>query len=272
MTTIPFYKMNGLGNDFVIIDERVCDYKVDSVIAKKMADRESGIGCDQLVVLRPSKIADCRVIFYNSDGSMSAACGNATRCIGSILMNERKSSRANIETDAGILQCMDAGEKGVAVNMGQAKTYWEDIPLEKPADTMSLPIGEGVLQNPVAVSMGNPHAVFFVDDVDAVDLDKLGPILEHHEIFPERANIGVAQVLSDHEIKLRVWERGACETQSCGTGACAAAVAAKLKGFVYKDVKVIWPRGILYIHIADNMNVTMTGAAEFEFAGDWEVK
>lgn len=268
MEKIPFLKMHGLGNDFVIIDERQHSYKLDEKAVRHIADRHFGVGCDQLVLLKNSQNADCFMEFYNSDGSKSGACGNATRCVGSLIMQETGKKKIRLETISGILECTDAGENGVSVNMGKARTAWQEIPLARDVDIMNLAIGDGQLQNPVAVSMGNPHAVFFVEDTVAVDLHKSGAVLEHHEIFPERANISSAQVISKNHIKLRVWERGSGETSACGTGACATAFAAFKRGLTENNVKVSLPGGDLFIKIEDDNTVIMTGAATLVFKGE----
>jgi diaminopimelate epimerase len=268
MEKIPFIKMHGLGNDFVIIDERATNYSLMPKMVQDISSRNRGVGCDQLVVLKKSDNADCFVVFYNADGSRSGACGNATRCVASLIMQETNKKNVTLQTEAGILSCADAAEFGITVNMGKARTSWQEIPLAREADTLHVGIGEGELSDPVAVSMGNPHAVFFVKNTAAVDFGTLGPKLEHHEIFPQRANIGVAEIISKSAIKLRVWERGTGETEACGTGACAAAFAAYSRGLTNNDVVVSLPGGDLRIQIGDDNNVMMTGGATLVFKGE----
>ncbi|MDA0782569.1 MAG: diaminopimelate epimerase [Rickettsiales bacterium] len=266
MENIPFLKMHGLGNDFVIIDGREKNYSFTSDEVQKICDRHTGVGCDQFVVIEDSEKADCLVNFYNADGSKSGACGNATRCVAWIIIKENNRENVSIETAGGILNCEKRGFELVSVDMGIAKTAWQDIPLSKDVDTLHLPLSSGQLKDGVAVSMGNPHAVFFVENVDSVDLQNSGAKLEVNELFPQRANISAAQIISNKQIKLQVWERGAGETKACGTGACAAVVAANLRGLVEQDVEVNLPGGDLQISYI-NGRVNMTGAVATVFKG-----
>jgi diaminopimelate epimerase len=275
--TINFEKMHGLGNDFVIIDERHSPMQLVSAeqredVVRALANRTTGVGCDQLIVLRASGRADAYMQIYNADGSEVAACGNATRCVAWLLMREKRADAALIDTEAGLLEAHLAGKGLVRVNMGLPRLEWDEIPLAEEEDTLHVRLEAGMLSDPVAVSMGNPHAVFFVDDVGAVPLKKLGPELEHHALFPERANIGVAHIDSDNHITLRVWERGAGETQACGTGACAAVVAARRRGLVDSKVTVQLLGGELHIQWDGNEDDTahpvwMTGTVAHSFSG-----
>jgi diaminopimelate epimerase len=271
MTNIPFIKMHGLGNDFVIIDSRSEKYSLTDHAIAQIANRRRGVGCDQLVILENSANTDAYVRFYNADGTESGACGNATRCVAWLIMQENGSDSVKLESSAGKLRCKKAGDMQVSVNMGLARTGWHDIPLSREVDTMYLPIESGILKKPTAVSMGNPHAVFFVENAADVPLHILGYGLEHDELFPERANIGVAQVLSRNEIKLRVWERGTGETEACGTGACAAAFAAFSRDLVNNDVLVHLAGGDLKIEIQPDNSVIMTGPVAFVFSGNLEI-
>jgi diaminopimelate epimerase len=271
MNNIPFIKMHGLGNDFVIVDSRDKQYRFTPKMIEKIADRHLGVGCDQFVLLEKSNEADCFVRFYNADGSESGACGNATRCVAWLLMQETGAEKVTLESTSGLLYCTRAGNMEIAVNMGKARTNWQEIPLARATDTLNLDISSGTLKNPVAVSMGNPHAVFFVDDIKSIPLEELGPKLEHHEIFPERANIGVAEVLSNSKILLRVWERGSGETSACGTGACAAAVAGFLRKKTGNNVTVSLPGGDLHIEIQPENIVIMTGPVAVSFKGEISV-
>jgi diaminopimelate epimerase len=268
MTNIPFIKMHGLGNDFVIVDTRTHKYTFTPEMIEQIANRHEGVGCDQFVLLESSSNAACFVRFYNADGSQSGACGNASRCVAWLVMQEAGCDEVLLETSSGILSCRKTDDLLVAVNMGKAKTKWHEIPLSKDVDTLNLGIEAGCLKNPVAVSMGNPHAVFFVDEVENVALSEFGPTLEHHAMFPERANIGVAEIVSDSEIILRVWERGAGETQACGTGACAAAVAAFRRKLTGNNVLVHLPGGDLHIEIQAENVVIMTGPVAVCFTGE----
>jgi diaminopimelate epimerase len=268
MSNIEFTKMHGLGNDFVIIDSRKQQFKASPEVIRHIANRHRGIGCDQFVLLEESNKADVFMRFYNADGSESGACGNATRCVAWLIMQENGKDSAELESISGILSCKKAGPMMVSVNMGKAMIDWKQIPLSQETDTLSLDIEAGVLKNPVAVSMGNPHAVFFVDNIRTVPLQELGPKLEHHKIFPQRANSGVAEITSKNEINLRVWERGSGETEACGTGACAAAVAALRSGLTGNNVTVHLPGGDLQIEILAENVVIMTGPAALVFKGE----
>ncbi|MDH3792846.1 MAG: diaminopimelate epimerase, partial [Rhodospirillales bacterium] len=236
-----FIKMHGLGNDFVVIDARREPFDLDDAQARTIADRRLGVGCDQLIVMEPaaSSTADVFMRIRNADGGEVEACGNATRCVAALLMAERGGERCTVETRAGLLEAKPAGPDRIAVDMGEARLGWGDIPLAREMDTLHLGLSADGLSDPVAVNIGNPHAVFFVDDAEAVDLTGLGPRLEHDPLFPERANIGVAQVSGADRLRLRVWERGVGITRACGTGACAAAVAAHRRGLSGRKVEVM---------------------------------
>jgi diaminopimelate epimerase len=267
MAEISFIKMHGLGNDFVIIDTREHPLSLSTDAIKRICDRHLGVGCDQLVLISHSQRADCRVHFYNADGSESGACGNASRCIASLMMYESGRSVATIATNAGMLSCDLTDDGWITVNMGKAKTSWQAIPLACETDTLHMPLEEGMLKDPVCINVGNPHAVFFVDDVDEVPLKELGPKLEHHSLFPERANIEVVQVVSRSHIRIRVWERGSGETKACGTGACAAAVAAIRRDLCDRTVLVNLLGGDLEVSLHINMDVTLSGPIAISFAG-----
>lgn len=271
-----FRKMNGLGNDFVVLDVRTMPLALSESQTRAIADRENGIGCDQLITIeRPRADGDAFMGIRNADGSSVGACGNATRCVGRLLMDETGRNEIRLETPSGPVVCFDAGGGRITVDMGEPKLKWDEIPLsEEFRDTRAIelevgPLGAPVMHSPAVVNMGNPHAIFFVKDADAIDLGKIGPMLEHHPLFPERANISVAEVLSPTHIRLKVWERGAGLTKACGTGACAAAVAAVRKRLTERKVTVTLPGGDLDIEWreADN-HVYMTGPVEFEFEGD----
>jgi diaminopimelate epimerase len=273
---LPFRKMHGLGNDFVVLDGRADPRPLalgpDRVRA--LADRRAGIGCDQLVVIAPAEDADAaaRMLIFNADGSEVAACGNATRCVAWLLMAESGTDSVTIETRAGLLEAESRGSDRVAVDMGVARLDWRDIPLAPAIDTLHLGIVAGPLADPVGVGMGNPHAVFFVDSAQAVDLEALGPGLEHHPMFPERANIEVAEILAPAapgcgRIRMRVWERGAGITPACGTGACATLVAAARRGLSPRRAELILDGGALEIEWLPDDHVLMTGAVANSFTG-----
>jgi diaminopimelate epimerase len=271
-----FVKMHGLGNDFVVVDARLQPFPVDEARARAIADRHTGIGCDQLIVMEvPSPsgtggrtAADVVMRIRNADGGEVAACGNASRCVAELVMRETGRDHVIIETGAGLLDAERAEGGRIAVDMGEAKLDWRDIPLAKPMDTNHVDLSLGPLKDPVGVSMGNPHAVFFVDDLAKIDIASLGPVLERHPLFPERANIGVAQVISREKIRLRVWERGAGLTRACGTGACAALVAAARRGLTGRRAIVAVDGGELEIEWLKDGHVVMTGPAAISFTGE----
>ncbi len=235
--TVSFQKMDGAGNDFIILDARCEPVHLTPESVRHLASRThpETRGCDQLVVLESSSHADLYMRIYNADGGEVQTCGNAARCVGFLLMQERENTEGSIDTAAGIIRVWREGDDTI-VDMGAPRFGWKEIPLAYEADTLHLDITKSPLRDATCVSMGNPHAVFFVENVDAVDLPMLGPALEHHPIFPERANISVAQVLSKDRLRLRIWERGVGETPSCGTGACAALAAAHQRGLTGRHV------------------------------------
>jgi diaminopimelate epimerase len=269
METRAFIKMHGAGNDFVVLDLRGGDTPPSPAQAAAIAGRHTGIGCDQLILIRPSQsgLGDVRLQFLNSDGSESAACGNGTRCVASMLMEESKADHIVVETDAGHLDCDRAADGRVTVDMGPARDAWADIPLAEAMDTLHLPITQGPLADPVAVGMGNPHAVFFVDDAEAIKLATLGPKIERHPLYPERTNVQVVQVLDRTRIKQRTWERGAGITLASGSGACAGWVGAARRGLVERTGDVEMLGGVLSIDWADDGHVLMTGPVATVFSG-----
>ncbi len=273
---IRFRKMNGLGNEILVVDLRAESARLTPQAARDIAAGER-TGFDQMMVLLPPRAhgLDAFVRIYNTDGSQSAACGNGTRCIAAVVMEETGNTDATFETDAGLLPAWDAGGGLITVDMGPPAFDWDRIPLaEEIQDTRILPVQIGpiddpVLHSPSAVSMGNPHAIFWVDDVAAYDLAKIGPMLEHHPLFPERANISLAQITAPEAITLRVWERGAGITRACGSGACAAAVAAARLRRTGRSVTVTLPGGPLRIDWRErDDHVLMTGPWEFEYEGE----
>jgi len=269
MSELSFIKMHGLGNDFVVVDSRGGDVALDSDRVRAIAERRLGVGCDQLLEICPPQSAksDAFMRIWNADGGQVGACGNGARCVAAFLMMESGESEVTIDTVAGLLQAETAGAGRVAVDMGEARIEWDKIPLAREMDTLELDLSLGDLSAPVAVNMGNPHAVFFVPDAEAVDLATLGPQLERHKLFPERANIGVAEVRGISEIRLRVWERGVGITQACGTGACAALVAAARRSLTGKSASVTLDGGQLEIGWLDNNHVRMTGPVATSFMG-----
>lgn len=268
-----FLKMHGLGNDFVIFDGRDDGFSLPSQEIQRIGDRRRGIGFDQMIILYPakSKTSDVFMKIYNNDGSEVSACGNATRCVADRLLQKLTKDQIVIETKAAQLKCRRDGDK-IAVDMGKALLEWQKIPLSHEADTLSLPIVEGAFSPPVGVNMGNPHAVFFVDDVINVSLEKIGPRIEHHSLFPERTNVEFAQILSRTKIRMRVWERGAGITQACGTGACATGVAAVRRGLTERKVEIRLDGGSLDIEWRESDgHVLMTGDSALAYEGEIDV-
>ena len=256
-----FLKMHGLGNDFAIFDAREAPLEIDGAMARALADRRTGIGCDQLILLEPSDKADVRMRIWNADGGEVEACGNAARCVATLLGGDRA-----IETAGGIVRGTAEGA-AATIDMGAPRFGWDEIPFAYAMDTAHMPVGWEALADPAAINVGNPHIVFFVDDANAVDLARLGPLIEHDPLFPERVNVGVASI-EEEAIRLRVWERGAGLTQACGTGACAAAVAAIRRRLVASPVEIRLPGGSLTVEWAPGGTIRMSGAAAHVFTGE----
>ncbi|HEX5183175.1 MAG TPA: diaminopimelate epimerase [Allosphingosinicella sp.] len=259
-----FLKMHGLGNDFVVFDAREAPLGMDEDRARALADRRTGIGCDQLIVLEPSDKADVRMRIWNADGGEVESCGNATRCVATLIGGD-----CTIETAGGLLSA-SANADAATVDMGAPRFGWDEIPLAYPMDTADMPVGWEELRDPAAVNVGNPHVVFFVPDADAVPLERLGPQIEQDPLFPDRVNVDVAS-LEDGAIRLRVWERGAGLTRACGTGACATAVAAIRRKLVASPVEVRLPGGALTILWSPGGTIRMSGAASRAFSGEVEL-
>jgi len=263
----PFLKMNGLGNDFVVVEARTRPFHPDGAQARAIADRQSGVGCDQLISIEPSQNADAFMRIWNADGGEVDACGNATRCVGWLLMEASGKDEAVIETEAGLLRAIRGGDNAISVDMGEPGLAWNEIPLAREMDTVTLDYGIDGLRDPGAVSMGNPHVVFFIEDVDAAPIRVLGPVVEHDPLFPDQVNVGFAQVKAEDRIRLRVWERGAGLTKACGTGACAALVAANRRGLTGRKATLELDGGELTIEWRDDNHVIMTGPVAIEFEG-----
>jgi diaminopimelate epimerase len=262
---LPFMKMHGLGNDFVVVDERAIGPVVTDAMARAMGDRHRGIGFDQLAVIRSHDEADIELLFWNADGSMAGACGNATRCIAAWEMARRGVQTLRLRTERGLLSARDLGAGITAVNMGAPLLDWADVPLAHAMDTLELPI-DGA---PVATGMGNPHCTFFVPDVAAVDLPAFGALHEHHPLFPQRTNVQVAQVIGPDHIRMRVWERGVGLTLASGSSSCAVAVAAARRGLTGRAVQIDLDGGTIHIDWRDD-GVWMSGATAHVFDGVWK--
>jgi diaminopimelate epimerase len=269
---IPFVKMHGLGNDFVVLDGRAEPLALDAAAVGALADRHTGIGCDQVIVILPPRAAKARIRMriFNADGSEAEACGNAARCAAYLLHRESGERALSIETVGGLVFAEVEGEDRIAVDMGTPRTLWNEIPLARATDTLSVDLTAGPLSGPCCTNIGNPHATFFVADAEGVDLGSLGPALEHHPLFPERANIGVASVADRGRIRLRVWERGAGLTRACGSAACAALVAAHRRGLAGRHAEVALDGGSLEIRWREDGHVLMRGPAALAFEGRFE--
>lgn len=265
-TYLPFMKMHGLGNDFVVVDERGISPLVDQDVAIAMADRHRGIGYDQLAVLSDSDKSDLHLTFWNSDGSQAGACGNATRCIARHVMDAQQKSTLTISTGRGTLYAKGSDDGLVSVNMGHPFLEWADVPLSEQMDTLHLPI-EG---EPTATGMGNPHCTFFVDDAEAIDLETLGAKYEYDPLFPERTNVQFATLVGPDRIRMRVWERGVGITLASGSSSCATAVAAARRGLTGRKVQIDLDGGTLHVDWADD-GVWMTGPTAHVFDGQWRL-
>lgn len=257
--TRTFHKMHGLGNDFVIFDARTETLAIDEPLARAISDRKTGIGCDQLIVLEPSAVADLRMRIWNHDGIEVESCGNASRCV--VALTHAKS----IETGGGLVEGTEHGSD-IEVSLGEPHFEWDRVPISYAMPTNPMPMAWGELQHPIALSVGNPHVVFFVDNANGIDLDELGPRIEHDPVFPDRINVNVAEVHPEG-IRLRTWERGAGLTRACGTGASATAVAAILSKRVQSPVRVTMPGGSLTIAWELGQPIRMRGGATYVFEG-----
>jgi diaminopimelate epimerase len=270
--SINFRKMNGLGNDFVMLDARAHPLALKAAQIAAIADRNRGIGCDQVIALEPSDFADVFMRIWNADGGEVGACGNAARCVAALLVAERGSPHVSIETESGMLAATVAKDGSVTIDMGTPRFAWNEIPLSQPFADMravELPQFAGLgLGAASMVNVGNPHCIFFVQNIDAHDLARFGPKLEHDPLFPERANVSVAQVTGPSSLRLRTWERGAGLTRACGTAACAAAVAAARSGLTGRHVTVTLPGGDLVIDWRENDDhILMTGPFALDYQG-----
>lgn len=266
---VQFRKMHGLGNDFVIIDNRTGHAEFADRTIRLMADRRLGIGCDQVIVLEPSSRADLFMRIYNPDASQAEACGNATRCVASLLMQESGKGDCVIETVVGLLPCRALPGNLYEVDMGAARLEWQEIPLSEPRDTLHLGIGDGnTLFDPVAVNVGNPHCVFFVDQVEKTPVETLGAAVERNALFPQRTNVEFAQVLAPDKIRMRVWERGTGVTMACGSGACATMVAAARRNLTGRRAEIVLDGGSLFLEWRESDgHVLMAGPAAEIFSG-----
>jgi diaminopimelate epimerase len=268
-----FAKMHGLGNDFVILDWRDDrSRKVPEAAARRLADRRLGIGCDQILVLRDCDTADLRMDILNQDGSPSGACGNGTRCVADMMMNELQQDRIQIETDGGMLAAWRAADGDIAVDLGPVKTDWQDVPLASAADTLHVPLDiagvDAAGLDAVCHSLGNPHAVVFVEDAERVDIERIGPLVETAPLFPDRVNLSVVSRRDDGSFRMRVWERGVGITMACGSGACASGVAVARRGLGQDENRIVMDGGAVTINWnRDTSHVVMTGPVSYVATG-----
>ncbi len=273
-----FLKMHGLGNDFAIFDARTFPIPLDAATAKAIADRRRGIGCDQVIVMEPAKGANAFMRIFNADGGEVEACGNAARCVAFLLMAEAETEEATLATTGGPLLCRTASDGQVTVDMGPPRLDWREIPMAQAVDTESFALSvpgfdDAALETAAAVSVGNPHCVLFVKDAERAPVATLGPAIERHPWFPSRTNVEFVERLSQTQLRMRVWERGAGITRACGSGACAAAVAASLRGLTERRVVVQLDGGALEIEWREgDDHVLMTGPVGFSFGGEINIK
>ena len=268
-----FRKMNGLGNDFVVLDARRDQITMTEEKARAIADRKLGIGCDQVIVMEKSAVADVRMRIWNAEGGEVPSCGNASRCIAALMFDELKTDAATIETKGGLLVAKKAGEHLITIDQGVPKFDWKDIPLSEDfPDTRHIelqigPIDAPLLHSPSVVNVGNPHCIFWVKDLNVVDLSRAGPMLENHPLFPERANISLAQVVARDHVLLKVWERGAGLTKACGTAACATMAAGHRIKIIDAKCRITLPGGDLFMAVNDEGHILMTGPSALDFEG-----
>jgi diaminopimelate epimerase len=274
---LPFRKMNGLGNDFAVIDARASAVTLSPDAARRLADRKTGVGCDQVIIIEPSQRGDAFMRIRNADGAEVEACGNATRCVAALLAGERGQPAVTIETVAGLLACQVNADGMVTADMGEPRFGWQEIPLawafpDTNAIDYTMPSAGSALSWPSVVNVGNPHCVFWVDDLDAHDLAAVGPRIEHDPIFPMRVNVSLAQVMSHSAIRIRVWERGVGLTQACGSAACAVGVAAARRGLTGREVDVTLPGGVLGIKWRESdRHILMTGPWSLDYEGVFDL-
>jgi len=273
MEKIEFIKMHGLGNDFVIIDRRKNNLEINKSLISKLSDRRTGAGCDQLITIENSNSSefDANIRIFNPNGDSAEACGNGTRCVAKLLFEEMNTNYIKLHSIAGILDAEKINENLISVNLGNISNLWKNIPLSKKVDTLNMPISIDSLSQGVAVNVGNPHIVFFGENIDSIDLMKFGSQVENHELFPEKTNVELVEIINRKNLKMRVWERGVGITLACGSGACASVYASILKNFTENEVKVKVAKGSLQVKIKDNKAI-LIGPAEEIFRGYINIK
>ena len=265
----PFIKMHGLGNDFVVIDSTKNQYTINKSSIQLISDRRFGVGCDQVIEMKPSAKEDIYMKIYNSDGTEAEACGNAARCVAGLLFASNQKKEVSIETLAGVLKAESEENGLIKVDMGKPSFFWKDIPLS--SDISHISFEELSLINGLAVNMGNPHIVFFVKDINEVDINKVGPLVENSSYFPKKVNVEICQIINKNKIKVTVWERGAGKTLACGTGACAALVAAYKNNLTEPTAEIVLKGGSLNItwNVNSDEHVIMSGPIAVSFLGDF---
>ena len=272
---MPFLKMHGLGNDFVVFDARQRPISLDEASLRAIADRRTGIGCDQVIVLERSSTRGTLLMrIFNADGKEVEACGNGTRCVARMMMDENETRTVEIDSAAGLLRCADAGDGRVTVDMGLAKLAWDEIPLSKAMDTNAIALAiESVEADAAAVSIGNPHCVIFVGDADAAPVNEIGPRVECHPMFPDGTNVEFVSVIGPTTLRMRVWERGVGITSACGTGACASVVASARRGLTRRRCEVMLDGGTLFVEWrGHDDHVLLTGGTRLVFAGEIDLE
>lgn len=264
----PFIKMHGLGNDFVVIDSTKNQYVINKESVQKISDRRLGIGCDQLIEMKHSEKEDIFMKIYNSDGSEAEACGNAARCVAGLLFASSPKKEVSIETIAGVIQAESEENGLIKVDMGKPKFFWKDIPLSMEKEKIDFK--NLSLKNGLAINMGNPHVVFFVNDINKINISEIGPLIENNSLFPEKVNVEICQILNKNKIRALVWERGAGKTLACGSGACASLVAAHENKLSNPKAEIVLDGGSLNItwNVNSNNHVIMSGPIAVSFLGD----
>jgi len=272
MEKINFIKMNGLGNDFVIIDIRFKNIEITTNLIKKLSDRKSGAGCDQLITIQSVNKANIKahIKIYNPNGDKAEACGNGTRCVAKLLFDESNEDEIQILSDVGILHAKKLEGDNISVNLGRLSTHWKKIPLSQEIDSLNIPINIDGFSKGVAVNIGNPHCVFFGSNIDNVDLKSIGAKIENNKLFPNKTNVEIIEIINKKKIKMRVWERGVGLTLACGSGACASVYAGQIKDLLDNNVEVQLERGSLFINI-ENDEAIMVGPAEINFYGSIKI-
>ena len=267
MPTVDFIKMNGLGNDFVVLDQAINKIMHPQALATVISDRTYGIGCDQMILLDSSSIADVSMYIFNRDGSRSNMCGNALRCVGKYLMAKDGKSETSIEINDKIYLVHKNNEL-ICVNIGKPKFDWQDIPMSRNMNILKMNYSIEEFSNPSSVNVGNPHIIFFTEqNINEIDLHRLGPLIEKDSLFPEGINVSFVNIVSQGSFKIRVWERGTGETLACGSAACALGAIAQAKGIIDKSCDVLFKRGSIKINILSEGSIEMEGDASVEYNG-----